>query len=277
MREPLIDEALLERWRPVPRIVRASQGLLVPPWDTIFGPLRAGIVDDIFVIGQLGQSLDGRVATTNGHSHYINGPAGLTHLHQLRSLVDAVVIGVGTAIADDPQLTVRRVPGPNPARVVIDPRCRLSGNPRLLADDGVRRIIVTAADSGCKFPGVEVVKIPEAGKGLAPSAILAALASLGLRRILIEGGPDTVSRFMAAGCFDRLHVVVSPIILGSGRSSLMLDPIARVDQAMRPPIHVHMLDGEVLYDCDLSAYRVAVWHAKKSTCPTVIEDTPAAT
>ena len=64
------------------------------------------------VVGQIGQSLDGRIATATGHSQYINGAAGLAHLHRLRALVDAVVVGVGTAIADDPQLTVRRVAGP---------------------------------------------------------------------------------------------------------------------------------------------------------------------
>ena len=92
------------------------------------------------VVAQIGQSLDGRVATETGHSHYINGPAGLAHLHRLRALVDAVVVGVGTALADDPQLTVRRVSGPHPARVVIDARGRLPGGAKLLANDGVRRL-----------------------------------------------------------------------------------------------------------------------------------------
>ena len=95
-------------------------------WDELFGALRKGTVDDLVVVGQIGQSLDGQIATTTGRSHYISGPEGLDHLHRLRSLVDAVVVGVGTAAADDPQLTVRRVTGPSPARVVIDPRGRLS-------------------------------------------------------------------------------------------------------------------------------------------------------
>ena len=99
---------------------------------------------------QIGQSLDGRVATETGHSHYINGPAGLAHLHRLRALVDAVVIGVGTALADDPQLTVRRVTGPQPARVVIDAGGRLPAGAKLLANDGVRRLVVTGA--GAKPP-----------------------------------------------------------------------------------------------------------------------------
>src|SRR5215475_5450794 len=82
---------------------------LPQPWGEIFGPLRDGAVDDLVVVGQIGHSLDGRIATKTGHSKYINGSAGLAHLHRLRSLMDGVVVGVGTAIADDPQLTVRRV------------------------------------------------------------------------------------------------------------------------------------------------------------------------
>ena len=97
---------------------RAFSGNFLWP---IYGPLVATLPEDqSFVIGQIGQSLDGRVATPTGHSHYINGPAALVHLHRLRALVDAVVVGVGTVVADDPQLTVRRAakaPG-SPAIIV---------------------------------------------------------------------------------------------------------------------------------------------------------------
>jgi diaminohydroxyphosphoribosylaminopyrimidine deaminase/5-amino-6-(5-phosphoribosylamino)uracil reductase len=89
----------------------------------------------------------------------------------------------------------------------------------------------------------------------APSAILAALAERGLRRILIEGGADTVSRVLAAGCLDRLHLIVAHIVLGSGRVGLALPEIQRADQALRASMHVHRLDDEVLIDCDLSARR----------------------
>jgi riboflavin-specific deaminase-like protein len=217
------------------------------------------------VIGQIGQSLDGRIATESGHSHYINGPAGLAHLHRLRALVDAVVVGVGTAMADDPQLTVRHVAGPNPARVVIDPAGRLPAKARLFAADGTRRVIVTATRQSAVPSGVEVVCLPKTGDGIEPPAILGALAEQGLRRVLIEGGPATVSRFLAARCLDRLHVVVAPIILGSGRAGLMLPPIERADQALRAPIRTHRLDDEVLFDVDLSAQRLPVGRAKKST------------
>jgi diaminohydroxyphosphoribosylaminopyrimidine deaminase/5-amino-6-(5-phosphoribosylamino)uracil reductase len=223
-------------------------------------------VDDCLIVGQLGQSLDGRVATASGHSKYINGPGGLVHLHRLRALVDVVVVGVGTAIADDPQLTVRRVSGPQPARVVIDPKGRLCADARMFADNGVRRLLITESGTRCAAPaGVEVITLPTIDGQFAPSAILAALASCGMRRMLIEGGADTISRFMVAGCLDRLHVMVAPIILGAGGPGIALPSLERADQAPRMPVRVHKIDDDVLFDCDLSAQRVALGIAKKST------------
>jgi diaminohydroxyphosphoribosylaminopyrimidine deaminase/5-amino-6-(5-phosphoribosylamino)uracil reductase len=255
----------MNSWTAVPETFRASTAPLPPPWEDIFGPLRAGRVDDLVVVGQIGQSLDGRLATESGHSHYINGPAGLAHLHRLRALVDAVVIGVGTALADDPRLTVRRVAGPQPARIVIDPGGRLPAGSRILARDGVRRLVVTATGGRAPLPAdVEIVPLPAHGGQIAPPAIVSALAACGFRRMLIEGGAQTVSRFVAANALDRLHVVVAPIILGSGRASFALPPIARADEALRAPMRVHQLDGEVLFDCDLSAQRIPIGRANKS-------------
>ncbi len=251
-------------WGRFVRAFRDPSQALPAPWGDLFGPLRGQTADGLVVVGQIGQSLDGRIATETGHSHYINGPPGIEHLHRLRSLVDAVVVGVGTAIADDPQLTVRRCEGPHPARVVVDPKARLAGSAKVFTEDGVRRLVVTAEDTRCALPaGVEGVALPTANGRIAPHDILAALAARGLRRILIEGGADTVSSFMAAGCLDRLHVMVAPIILGSGRPGIVLPPVARADQALRPPIRTFSLGDEVLFDCDLSAQRVGC--AKIST------------
>lgn len=253
-------------WVEFTKIFRGSTHPLPPPWAGLFGPLRTGAADGLVVVGQIGQSLDGRIATPSGHSKYINGPAGIEHLHRLRALVDAVVVGVGTAIADDPLLTVRRVEGPQPARVVLDPKGRLPASAKVFADDGVRRLLITAEGTRCAPPsGVEVLALPITGKHIAPATILAALAGCGFRRILIEGGADTVSRFLTAGCLDRLHVMVAPIILGAGRESFILPPIERADQALRMPITAHQLDDEVLFDCDLSAQRLPLGRAKIST------------
>jgi riboflavin-specific deaminase-like protein len=253
-------------WLEFSNIFRSGDQPLPQPWNEIFGPLRRGAVDELMVVGQIGQSLDGRIATESGHSKYINGPAGLTHLHRLRALVDAVVVGVGTAVADDPQLTVRRVAGQQPARVVIDPSGRLAGKARIFNEDGVRRILITAErKSAAAVRGVELVGLPTTDGHLAPAAILAALADCGMRRILIEGGADTVSRFLAAGCLDRMHVIVAPIILGAGRPGIALPPVERADQAMRVPMLTHRIEDETLFDCDLVAQRLPVGVAKRST------------
>jgi diaminohydroxyphosphoribosylaminopyrimidine deaminase/5-amino-6-(5-phosphoribosylamino)uracil reductase len=246
-------------------MLRDTEFLFPSPWQDIFGPLRRGLIDDMVVVAQCGQSIDARIATASGHSHYINGAEGLAHLHRLRALVDAVVVGVGTALADDPQLTVRRVAGPNPARVVIDPKGRLPRSAKMLAADGARRLVITGAQATPDHPtGVEIVKLSSADGQLAPAAVLAALAERGFRRILIEGGSNTVSRFLAAGCLDRLHVMIAPMIIGAGPSSVSLAPIERVDQAIKAPMRAHILGDEVLLDCDLSAQRIGIGIAKKS-------------
>ncbi|MGE0747436.1 MAG: RibD family protein [Rhodospirillales bacterium] len=209
-----------------------------------------------FVVAQLGQSLDGRIATLSGESRYINGTGALDHLHRLRAEVDAVVVGVGTVVADDPQLTVRRVSGRNPARVVIDPAGRVPADARCLADDGALRIIVRAVERPVA-PGVEAVVLPAEGGWIAPARIVGALAARGLSRILIEGGARTISGFIDAGCVDRLHVLVATMILGSGKPGLELAPLAALHQAMRPAAQVSILpDGDVLFDCDLRASRM---------------------
>jgi riboflavin-specific deaminase-like protein len=204
-----------------------------------------------FVVAQLGQSLDGRVATPSGESRWINRQAALDHLHRLRAAVDAVIVGIGTVVADDPLLNVRRVSGRNPARVVIDPTGRLPADARCLADDGARRFVVRGRD-GPGPEGVEVVRLDCEGGTFAPRAIVAALFERGLRRLLIEGGACTVSRFIDAEAVDRLHILVAPMILGCGKVGIELSPIAKLSQARRPCTRVHILeDGDVLFDCDL--------------------------
>ncbi len=228
-------------------------------WAPVFGPLRTGACDAMMVVGQLGQTLDGRIATVTGQSKYINGPAGLTHLHRLRAVVDAVVVGVGTATADNPRLNVRLVAGQHPARVVIDPKARLAPDSLVWSNDGARRLVIVADQIKVNTPPeVEVVSLESSNGQLAPADILKALFERGLKRILIEGGADTVSRFMQAGCLDRLHVIVAPIIMGSGRPGFSLPAIEHMDQAVRIKMHPHPLEDEMLFDCDLSAQRVRI-------------------
>lgn len=255
-----------DAWEAFVELFRSERPRASQAWDDVFGPLWSGDIDDLVIVGQVGQSLDGHVATATGHSKYVNCPAGIDHLHRLRALVDIVVVGVGTALADNPQLTVRQVFGPQPARAVIDPKGRLGKDARLFADDGVRRLLITAEGSNTIAPaGVEIVALPSENGNIAPSAIAAYLRRSGMRRILIEGGADTVSRFLAARCLDRLHVTVAPLMLGAGGPGIALPPLERADQAHRMPTRIHKIGDDVLFDCDLSAQRFVIGEAKKST------------
>ncbi len=206
-----------------------------------------------FVVAQLGQSLDGRIATPSGESRYINGAGGLDHLHRLRACVDAILVGAGTIAVDDPQLTVRRAAGRNPARVVVDPRGRLDASGRWLAEDGARRLIVAAAPRPAPA-GVETIVLPATDGVIAPASIVSALAARGFKRILVEGGARTISSFIDAGAVDRLHLIVACAIIGSGRASLDLRPLVRLSDALRPQTDICGLgDGDILFDCDLRA------------------------
>jgi diaminohydroxyphosphoribosylaminopyrimidine deaminase / 5-amino-6-(5-phosphoribosylamino)uracil reductase len=209
-----------------------------------------------FVVAQLGQSLDGRIATPTGESRWINKDCALDHVHRIRANVDAVVVGVGTVVADDPILNVRRVAGRNPARVVIDPKGRVPVAARCLdGADGCRRVVIRAQGvTGPSLPsGVEIITLAADADGkLDPRATVAALQKAGLRTMLIEGGAWTVSEFINAGAVDRLHVLVAPVILGSGKPGLSLKPIDRLSEALRPKARIFpFADGDVLFDCDL--------------------------
>jgi diaminohydroxyphosphoribosylaminopyrimidine deaminase/5-amino-6-(5-phosphoribosylamino)uracil reductase len=240
-------------WRRILEARRTGTLDVDEPWRSMFAPLVADPTAPR-VLGQLGQSLDGRIATPSGHSHFINGRAAIVHLHRLRALVDAVVVGIGTVIADDPALNVRHVVGPHPCRVVLDPTGRIGPGAKVLAADGCRRIVVTGPRAEPTLAaGVEQVRVAvdEAG-AMAPAEIVRALAGLGLRRLLVEGGAVTVSRFLQARCLDRLHIAVAPLIIGSGPTGLALAPIDRLETALRVPARCYALGDDMLWDVDLA-------------------------
>lgn len=219
-------------------------------------PILAASEDRPFVVAQLGQSLDGRIATVTGDSRWINNQDALDHLHRLRAAVDAIVVGIGTVLADDPQLNVRRVMlpdgKPQPARVIIDPAGRIPADRCCLKGDGARRIIVTASAKVSPADGIEVVRLVPHDGVFRPGEIVAALFALGLRRVLVEGGAATVSSFLDAGVLDRLHLLVGPVIIGSGKPGLQLRPVAQLSGAIRPKVTIHQLpSGDVIFDCDL--------------------------
>jgi diaminohydroxyphosphoribosylaminopyrimidine deaminase/5-amino-6-(5-phosphoribosylamino)uracil reductase len=232
-------------------------------WETGGGPITATAATllEIFLplvartrwaIGQLGQSLDGRIATASGHSHYVTGPESLLHLHRLRALSDAVVVGAGTVAADDPQLTVRRCAGDNPLRVVLDPRRGLGTHYRMFSDPAAPTLVICAAEHRPARHDDAIAAIACGTDGFAPRDVLALLAARGARRVLVEGGGLTVSRFLAAGALDMLHLVVAPMLIGSGRQGVTLPAIATLAEALRPTCRRFALGDDMLFELRLA-------------------------
>jgi len=231
----------------------------------IYAPLARRDMGPL-AVGQIGQSLDGRVATASGDARDISGPDGLRHLHRLRALADAVVIGVRTALHDSPRLTVRLCSGPNPARVIIDPRGRLPDDAPALRDDGTRRVVVQSVARE-RPQGVDVVRLPSLTDGtLAPRLILAALDEFGLRNVLVEGGAITVSRFFEAGLLSHLHVAVAPLLIGGGPQGFnRITQIASLADAPRPETQVCDMGSDILFNCALTEAarnRSGNWHSE---------------
>lgn len=214
-----------------------------------FFDLYRPLLTDRWVLGQLGQSLDGCIATAEGQSHYVTGPESLAHLHRLRALADAVIVGSGTAEADDPRLTTRHVEGPSPVRVILDRAGKLPAELKAFSAEGAS--LRLTAPGVPELKGVETLELPATGAGFAPSDVIDALADRGLTRLLVEGGGRLVTSFFQAGVLDRLHVVVAPIFLGRGRKGLDLPPVTDLANLERPSARHYPLGGDVLFDIDL--------------------------
>jgi len=227
----------------------------------LFKPLLdCGLAGRAWVIAQLGQSLDGCVATRTGDSSFINGSENLLHLHRLRAACDAVIVGAGTVALDNPQLTTRRVSGPSPLRVLLDPKLRLieqvktahvfnDGHATLWLCDARWRGQAVALAGADRVLAVSNLMRDDATLQLAHA--VTALQSRGLTRLFVEGGGVTVSRFLAQRCLDRLHLAVAPVIIGDGRRGLQFDGPARLVDCPRPRCSVYRMGPDHLWDLDL--------------------------
>jgi riboflavin-specific deaminase-like protein len=222
----------------------------------LYLPICSAIAARPIASGHVGQSLDGFIATRAGESHWITGEQNILHMHRLRALCDAVVVGAGTVAMDDPQLTTRLVAGPNPLRVVIDPGRRLGAEHRVFTDGAVETLYVCArslARPGERHGSALVTGIEGNADGIDASELMRLLRARGCARVFVEGGGVTVSMFLEANLLDRLHIAIAPILIGDGRPAIRFPPNTALGDCRRPNYRVFRMGGDVLFDCDLRA------------------------
>lgn len=237
----------------VPAAAESLHGFDVAMRD-LYSPLWSLPAKGPLVIGHIGQSLDGFIATDSGESRFVTGRDNILHMHRMRALCDAVIVGAGTVAADDPQLTTREVPGPNPLRVVLDPRRRLAADHRVFRDGEAPTLLVGGPDvTAADIAGVESLRLDMNEHGLDLQALLRALHARGCRRVFVEGGGRTVSAFLEAGLLDRLQVTIAPLLIGTGRPSIRVRGSLSLADCLRARHRLFRMGSDVLFDLDLAA------------------------
>lgn len=192
---------------------------------------------------KLATSLDGRIATAAGESRWITGPEARAAVHRLRAEHDAVLVGVETALADDPELTVRLPDwhGPQPARVVLDSRQRLADGCKLVAtarEIPTYVVATTPPEPRLTQVGVRVLQVRAVGEDRPELRdVVEALAREGLRRLFVEGGGQVAGSFLRCGLVDRLEWFRAPIVIGGegrpGVGALALSALAHAPKLRR--------------------------------------------
>jgi len=210
-----------------------------------------------YVVLKFAQTIDGRIATSTGDARWISGEAERRVSHALRAACDAVLVGVGTVLQDDPQLTVRMVPGASPMRVVLDSTLRVPEGAKILGADAPTTILTTDRSDPARRRALEARRVgvrvlPAGAHGVDVDAALGALRAAGTETLLVEGGARVITSLLDAGVVDRLIVGIAPTIIGRGTEAVgplgitsVADGIRLVNRSM------HVLDDDVLLSWDI--------------------------
>jgi len=239
-------------WGLGPGCTGPARGLL-----ELYLPLCGLRPGETHIVGHLGQSLDSCIATRTGDSCYVTGRENILHLHRMRALSDAIIVGAETIAADDPKLTTRLVAGENPVRVVLDPRRRLRPDYEVFKDSAAPTLLICARE---RVQGIrerhgqaEVLGVAGSDGRLDLAAVLRFLWERGLLLSFVEGGGVTVSAFAQARLLDRLQIAVAPLVIGNGRPGLQLPPTASIGDCLRPRHRIFRMGGDILFDCELAS------------------------
>jgi riboflavin-specific deaminase-like protein len=220
----------------------------------LYLPLCGVRSSETHTVGHLGQSLDGCIATRTGDSCYVTGGENIRHLHRMRALSDAIIVGAETIAEDNPRLTTRLVEGKNPTRVVLDPRRRLHSGYAVFEDGAAPTLLICNKErvrgAHERHGDAEVLGVASSGGRLDLDAVLRRLRERGLFLSFVEGGGLTVSAFAQARLLDRLQIAVAPMVIGNGRPGLQLPPAESMGDCLRPRHRIFRMGGDILFDCE---------------------------
>ncbi len=214
-----------------------------------------------YVTLKIAQSLDGRIATRTGHSQWITSEAARKLAHRLRAENDAIIVGIGTVLADDPQLTVRMIKGKNPVRIIVDSRLRTPLDSKLLSDDFTHQTIIATIENDekkhekIKSTGAHIWQFePDKDNEVPLKSLLEKIAQARMSSVLVEGGAQIATSFIKLRLVDRLVVALAPKILGKGKEAIGDLEISNVDDSLKlKNVTIKKLgpdfviDGEILY------------------------------
>jgi diaminohydroxyphosphoribosylaminopyrimidine deaminase/5-amino-6-(5-phosphoribosylamino)uracil reductase len=178
-----------------------------------------------YVHAKWAMTLDGKIATRTRDSHWISGPESLKLVHELRGRMDAIIVGIGTALADDPLLTARP-PGPRtPARIILDSSARLPLGSQLVRTAAEAPVMVAVTDSATadrkrwlESHGCRLLELPAHDEKVAVDALLRRLGEERMTNVLVEGGSQVLGSFLDAHMIDAVHAFIAPVLAGGAEA-----------------------------------------------------------
>ncbi len=189
---------------------------------------------------KIAQTIDGRISGADGNSRWISSERSRQEAHKLRSRHDAILVGIGTVLSDDPGLNVRLVKGLDPVRVVVDSRLRIPLSSKMLNDTGATRTIIATTQRADEEVvrkiagrGADVWKLPETRGQVDLPALARKLGGMGITSVLVEGGSQIFSSLLRARLADRVAVFVAPMILGDGLIGLSAVGVGGLHESLK--------------------------------------------
>jgi diaminohydroxyphosphoribosylaminopyrimidine deaminase/5-amino-6-(5-phosphoribosylamino)uracil reductase len=246
--------------------IRVECGLLEARARALNAPFIKLVTTGLpYVIAKWAMSLDGKIATRTGESRWISSEVSRRRVHELRNVVDAVIIGLGTAIRDDPELTCRIDGGRNPRRIVVDGQAELPLESKLVRTAGEIPTLVAATESApadrataLQAAACEVLRLPGSGGMVHLEPLMRLLGERRLTNVLVEGGGELLGQMVAGGLVDRVMVFVAPKLIGgrAAPSPLAGEGIASLAEALSlVNVRVEQVGPDILVEGEIAQTR----------------------